>query len=77
MVDATETKEVWNVFFADPVARGLPDVRLVTSNAHAGLVGAIGATSPRRGAAALIRQHERRRDGPAGPSSAPGEDLAG
>ena len=42
----SETKEAWNSFFADLVARGLSGVRLVTSDAHAGLVEAIGANLP-------------------------------
>ena len=42
-VATAETKEAWNVFFADLVARGLAAVRLVTSDAHAGLVEAIAA----------------------------------
>src|SRR5699024_2141204 len=41
-----ETKQAWNTFFADLVARGLAGVRLVTSDAHAGLVEAIAATRP-------------------------------
>lgn len=45
-VTTSETKEAWNVFFADLVARGLGGVRLVTSDAHAGLVAAIGANLP-------------------------------
>ncbi|MGW5375713.1 IS256 family transposase [Nocardia sp. NPDC003999] len=36
----------WLAFFRDLVARGLTGVRLVTSDAHAGLVAAIGATLP-------------------------------
>ena len=36
----------WLAFFRDLVARGLARVRLVTSDAHAGLVEAIGATLP-------------------------------
>jgi len=36
----------WLAFFRDLVARGLSGVRLVTSDAHAGLVAAIGATLP-------------------------------
>ena len=36
----------WLGFFRDLVARGLAGVRLVTSDAHAGLVEAIGATLP-------------------------------
>jgi putative transposase len=45
-VVTSETKEAWNVFFADLVARGLSGVRLVTSDAHAGLVEAIAANLP-------------------------------
>jgi putative transposase len=49
-VATSETKEAWNAFFADLVARGLaggPDgVLLVTSDAHAGLVEAIAANLP-------------------------------
>ena len=45
-VTTAETKEAWNVFFADLVARGLAGVRLVTSDAHAGLVEAIAANLP-------------------------------
>jgi transposase-like protein len=45
-VATAETKEAWNVFFADLVARGLAGVRLVTSDAHAGLVDAIAANLP-------------------------------
>uniref|UniRef100_UPI00048EA7B3 IS256 family transposase n=1 Tax=Nocardia sp. CNY236 TaxID=1169152 RepID=UPI00048EA7B3 len=36
----------WLAFFRDLVARGLSGVALVTSDAHAGLVAAIGATLP-------------------------------
>jgi putative transposase len=36
----------WLAFFRDLTARGLTGVRLVTSDAHAGLVGAVGATLP-------------------------------
>jgi putative transposase len=46
---ATSTAESgagWNTFFKDLVARGLSGVALVTSDAHAGLVDAIGATLP-------------------------------
>ena len=39
----------WLTFFRDLVARGLSGVQLVTSDAHAGLVGAIGATLPGAG----------------------------
>ena len=45
-VATSETKEAWNVFFADLVARGLAGVLLVTSDAHAGLVEAIAANLP-------------------------------
>ena len=45
-VTTSETKEAWNTFFADLVARGLHGVRLVTSDAHAGLVDAIAANLP-------------------------------
>ncbi|WP_246956898.1 IS256 family transposase [Brachybacterium sp. Marseille-Q7125] len=41
-----ETGAAWNSFFADLVARGLGGVRLVTSDAHAGLVEAIAAHLP-------------------------------
>lgn len=36
----------WPAFFRDLLARGLTGVKLVTSDAHAGLVAAIGATLP-------------------------------
>ena len=45
-VATSETKEAWNTFFADLVARGLSGVMLVTSDAHAGLVEAIAANLP-------------------------------
>jgi len=45
-VTTSETKEAWNVFFADMVARGLTGVRLVTSDAHRGLVEATAANLP-------------------------------
>ncbi len=45
-VATSETGSAWNEFFADPVARGLSGVRLVTSDAHAGLVEAIAANLP-------------------------------
>jgi len=45
-VATAETKTAWNEFFADLVARGLASVRLVTSDAHAGLVEAIAANLP-------------------------------
>ena len=54
-VATSETKASWNTFFADLVARGLGGVRLVTSDAHAGLVGAIAANLP--GAAWQRRRH--------------------
>jgi transposase-like protein len=45
-VATAETGAAWNEFFADLVARGLSGVRLVTSDAHAGLVEAIAANLP-------------------------------
>ncbi|WP_396277411.1 IS256 family transposase [Glutamicibacter creatinolyticus] len=45
-VATSETKSAWNTFFADLVARGLDGVRLVTSDAHQGLVEAIAANLP-------------------------------
>lgn len=42
----SETRQAWNTFFADLVARGLQGVMLVTSDAHAGLVEAIAANLP-------------------------------
>lgn len=45
-VATAETGAAWNEFFADLVARGLSGVRLVTSDAHAGLVEAVAANLP-------------------------------
>ncbi|WP_347042662.1 IS256 family transposase [Brachybacterium nesterenkovii] len=45
-VATSETAAAWNTFFADLVARGLTGVRLVTSDAHRGLVEAIAANLP-------------------------------
>ena len=45
-VATSETEAAWNTFFADLVARGLTGVRLVTSDAHRGLVEAIAANLP-------------------------------
>ena len=45
-VATSETGAAWNGFFADLVARGLAGVRLVTSDAHAGLVEAVAAHLP-------------------------------
>jgi putative transposase len=45
-VATSETRTAWNEFFADLVARGLGGVRLVTSDAHAGLVEAVAANLP-------------------------------
>lgn len=45
-VATSETGPAWNKFFADLVARGLSGVRLVTSDAHQGLVEAIAANLP-------------------------------
>ncbi|NAE18309.1 IS256 family transposase [Enterococcus hirae] len=45
-VTSAEDGAGWLAFFRDLTARGLSGVRLVTSDAHAGLVAAIGATLP-------------------------------
>ena len=45
-VTTSEDGAGWLRFFRDLVARGLTGVKLVTSDAHAGLVAAIGATLP-------------------------------
>ena len=45
-VATSETGAAWNEFFADLTARGLAGVRLVTSDAHAGLVEAVAANLP-------------------------------
>ena len=48
-VTSTEDGAGWLAFFRDLTARGLSGVKLVTSDAHAGLVAAIGATLPGAG----------------------------
>ncbi len=48
-VSSTEDGAGWLTFFRDMVARGLSGVKLVTSDAHAGLVAAAGATLPGAG----------------------------
>ena len=45
-VTTSEDGAGWLAFFRDLTARGLSGVKLVTSDAHAGLVAAIGATLP-------------------------------
>ena len=45
-VATSETGAAWNEFFADLTARGLSGVRLVTSDAHPGLVEAVAANLP-------------------------------
>ena len=45
-VATAETGAAWNEFFADLTARGLSGVRLVTSDAHQGLVEAVAANLP-------------------------------
>jgi transposase-like protein len=45
-VASSESGAGWLTFFRDLVARGLSGVKLVTSDAHAGLVEAIAATLP-------------------------------
>jgi putative transposase len=47
-VTSAEDGAGWLAFFRDLTARGLSGVRLVTSDAHRGLVDAIGATLPER-----------------------------
>jgi transposase-like protein len=74
-VTSAEDGAGWLAFFRDLTARGLSGVKLVTSDAHRGLVDAIGATLPGAGLATFIRQHWRRRDGPAGSPPPLGEDL--
>jgi transposase-like protein len=48
-VTSAEDGAGWLAFFRDLVARGLTGVALVTSDAHAGLVAAVGATLPAAG----------------------------
>jgi transposase-like protein len=55
-VTSAEDGAGWLTFFRDLVARGLSGVALVTSDAHAGLVAAIGA-HPARGGLAACRTH--------------------
>jgi putative transposase len=45
-VATAETDAAWKEFFADLVARGPSGDRLVTSDAHAGLVEAVAANLP-------------------------------
>ena len=45
-VSTSESGAGWNTFFKDLVARGLNGVALVTSDAHTGLVDAVGANLP-------------------------------
>ena len=45
-VTTSEDGAGWLAFFRDLTARGLSGVKLVTSDAHAGLVAAISATLP-------------------------------
>jgi transposase-like protein len=52
-VTSAEDGAGWLAFFRGLVARGLSGVKLVTSDAHSGLVAAIGATLPRGGMAAV------------------------
>ena len=46
-VSTSEDGTGWLAFFRDLTARGLTGVRLVTSDAHRGLVAAVGGTRPR------------------------------
>jgi transposase-like protein len=64
-VTSAEDGAGWLGFFRDLVARGLSGVKLVTSDAHRGLVDAIGATLPGaawRGLAALPHPLRRQPD---------------
>jgi transposase-like protein len=45
-VATSETRTAWDMFFKDLTARGLSGVLLVTSDAHCGLMDAIGANLP-------------------------------
>ena len=45
-VTSSEDGAGWLAFFRDLVARGLTGVKLVTSDAHAGLTAAVAATLP-------------------------------
>ncbi len=47
-VTSTEDGAGWLAFFRDLVAQGLTGVKLVTSDAHAGLTAAVAATLPAR-----------------------------
>ncbi len=63
---ATSTAESgagWNSFFKDLVARGLNGVALVTSDAHTGLVEAIGANLPGASLATMPHPLHREPDG--------------
>ena len=69
---ATSTSESgagWNTFFKDLVARGLNGVALVTSDAHAGLVEAIGANLPGAVLAAVPHPLHRQPDESCAPST--------
>ena len=70
-VTTSEDGAGWLAFFRDLVARGLSGVKLVTSDAHAGLVAAIAATLP--GACLATLPHPLRRE----PDVGDPEELAG
>ncbi len=59
-VTSAEDGAGWLAFFRDLIARGLSGVALVTSDAHRGLVEAIGATLP--GASLAAMPHPLRRE---------------
>lgn len=71
-VATCESGAAWNEFLADLVARGLGGVRLVTSDAHTGLVEAIAANLPEADLTALPHPLRRQPD-----DSDPQERLAG
>lgn len=56
-VTTAEDGAGWLTFWRSLTARGLSGVKLVTSDAHAGLVAAIGATLPWRGLAAVSNHY--------------------
>ena len=74
-VATSETAAAWKTTFADLVARGRTGVRLVTSDAHAGLVEAIAAKPARNHLAAVphsLRREPDERDGENGVASSQG-----
>jgi transposase-like protein len=58
-VTSAEDSVGWLAFFRDLTARGLTGVRLVTSDAHRGLIEAIGAICPARAGNGVARTTPR------------------